>query len=94
MDHLRGLTPTERTVWTVWNTTLEKIEKEYTQLQPGLLLTFLAHFEGTIAQDEMFRLASLSISVVNDELGEGNSTELRMSDKSKENGTSSRIDIV
>ncbi|CAG8067062.1 unnamed protein product [Penicillium nalgiovense] len=78
MDHLRGLSPTERTVWTVWDTTLEKIEMEYTQLQPGLLLTFLAHFQGTIVQDEMFRLASLGMSAVVDEFGEGVSTEVRM----------------
>ncbi|KAJ5393627.1 uncharacterized protein N7487_011268 [Penicillium crustosum] len=78
MNHLRGLSPTERTVWTVWDTTLEKIETEYTQLQPGLLLTFLAHFQGTIVQDEMFRLASLGMSAVVDEFGEGVSTEIRM----------------
>ncbi|CAG8063314.1 unnamed protein product [Penicillium nalgiovense] len=77
MDHLRGLSPTERTVWTVWDTTLEKIEREYRQLQPGLLLTFLAHFQGAIVQDEMFRLASLGMSSVVDEFGEGDSTELQ-----------------
>jgi hypothetical protein len=78
MDHLRGLSPTERTVWTVWDTTLEKIEREYPQWQPGLLLKFLAYFQGTIVQDEMFRLASLGISTVVDELGEGISTELQI----------------
>lgn len=78
IDHLRGLSPTERTVWTVWDTTLEKVEREYTQLQPGLLLKFLAHFQGTIVQDEMFRLASVGMSAVVDELGEGISPELQM----------------
>lgn len=78
MDYLRGLSPTERTVWTVWDTTLEKIEREYTQLQPGLLLTFLAHFQGTIIQDEMFSLASLGMSTVVEELGEEFSTSLQM----------------
>ncbi|KAJ5503479.1 hypothetical protein N7463_006353 [Penicillium fimorum] len=78
MNHLRGLSPTERTVWTVWDTTLEKIEREYMQWQPSLLLTFLAHFHGTIVQNEMFRLASLGMLAVNDELGEDNSTGPQM----------------
>ncbi|KAJ5123879.1 uncharacterized protein N7515_007704 [Penicillium bovifimosum] len=78
MDHLRGLSSAERTVWTVWDTTLEKIETQYPRLQPGLLLTFLACFQGNIVQDEMFRLASLGMSTVVNELGEEDSTELRM----------------
>jgi tetratricopeptide (TPR) repeat protein len=77
MDHLRGLTPTERTVWTVWDTTLRKIEREYTQWHPGLLLTFLANFHGNIVQNEMFRLASHGMFAVNHELGEENFTELQ-----------------
>ncbi|KAJ5144053.1 uncharacterized protein N7515_002840 [Penicillium bovifimosum] len=78
MDHLRGLTSAERTVWTVWDTTLDKIEREYSHLQPGLLLTLLACFQGNIVQDEMFRLASLGMSTVVKELGEGDCTGLRM----------------
>lgn len=48
MDGLRGLLPTQKTVWTVWDTTLEKITREHSRLQPELLLTFLAQFRGTI----------------------------------------------
>ncbi|KAJ5454948.1 hypothetical protein N7530_012717 [Penicillium desertorum] len=78
MNHLRGLSPTERTVWTVWDTTLEKIEREYRKWQPGVLLTLLAHFHGTVVQNEMFRLASLGMYAINDKLGEENFTELQM----------------
>lgn len=69
-DRLRGLLPTEKTVWTVWDTTLKKLEKDHARFQPTLLLAFLARFKGTIIQDEMFRLASLGIATVNHELGE------------------------
>ncbi|KAJ6023757.1 hypothetical protein N7540_004554 [Penicillium herquei] len=51
MNELRGLSPTEKTVWTVWDTTLDKIDKENDHFQPGLLLTFMAHFKGPIIQD-------------------------------------------
>ncbi|RLM00009.1 hypothetical protein CFD26_106277 [Aspergillus turcosus] len=77
MDDLRGLSPTEKTVWTVWDTTWAKIERERADLQPSLLLTFLAHFKGAVIQDELFRLASLSMIAVNEELGEGELIELR-----------------
>jgi tetratricopeptide (TPR) repeat protein len=80
MDNFRGLLQTEKTVWTVWDTTLERITNDY-GLQPGLLLTFLAYFKGNIIQDEMFRLASLGMTAVDgeldDEAGEGIPTELR-----------------
>ncbi|KAK3368554.1 hypothetical protein B0H63DRAFT_77770 [Podospora didyma] len=69
MDSFRGLRPTEKTVWTVWDTTLEKITKEYLRFRPDLLLTFLAHFKGSIIQDEMFHLASLGMAAVNVGLG-------------------------
>jgi hypothetical protein len=69
IDHFRGLLPTEKTVWTVWDTTLEKLEKEHARLQPILLLAFLARFRGTLVQDEMFRLASLGMALVDQELG-------------------------
>jgi hypothetical protein len=69
IDHFRGLLPTEKTVWTVWDTTLEKLEKEHAHLQPILLLAFLARFRGTLVQDEMFRLASLGMALVDQELG-------------------------
>ncbi|KXX72981.1 Protein SERAC1, partial [Madurella mycetomatis] len=69
MDGFRGLRPTEKTVWTVWDTTLEKIAKENERLRPDMLLTFLAHFKGSIVQDELFRLASLGTEEVEAELG-------------------------
>ncbi|KAK3324839.1 P-loop containing nucleoside triphosphate hydrolase protein [Apodospora peruviana] len=59
MDGFQGLLPTEKTVWTVWDTTLQKIRRKYSRLQPDLLLTFLAQFKGSIVQDESFRLACL-----------------------------------
>ncbi|KAK4033241.1 hypothetical protein C8A01DRAFT_50136 [Parachaetomium inaequale] len=68
MDHFRGLLPTEKTVWTVWDTTLDKITKKYSNLKPDVLLTFLAHFKGSIVQDELFRLASLGMAAVDAEL--------------------------
>ncbi|KEZ46825.1 hypothetical protein SAPIO_CDS0134 [Scedosporium apiospermum] len=61
MDAFQGLLATEKTVWTVWDTTLEKLTRSHPNLQPGFLLTFLAHFKGTVIQDEIFRLAALSI---------------------------------
>ncbi|KAK0731303.1 hypothetical protein B0H67DRAFT_639713 [Lasiosphaeris hirsuta] len=70
MEDFRGLRPTEKTVWTVWDTTLEKITKENEHLRPSMFLTFLAHFKGSIVQDEMFRLASLGRANVEAELGE------------------------
>lgn len=69
-DRFRGLLPTEKTVWTVWDTTLEKLENDYAHLQPILLLSFLARFKGSIIQDEMFRLASLGMAAVDRQLGE------------------------
>ncbi|KAJ0100736.1 hypothetical protein J7T55_000106 [Diaporthe amygdali] len=70
MDNFRGLLPTQKTVWTVWQTTLDKIRAEHADLQPGLLLTFLAQFRGTIVQDEMLRLASLGMAAVDAEVGD------------------------
>ena len=64
-NYLHGLRQTDKTVWTVWDTTLNKLEKDHASLQPTLMLAFLARFKGSIVQDEMFRLASLGISAVN-----------------------------
>jgi hypothetical protein len=69
-DRFRGLLATEKTVWMVWDTTLEKLQNNYTHLRPTLLLAFLAYFKGNIIQDKMFRLASLGVAAVDDELGE------------------------
>ncbi|KAK0734715.1 P-loop containing nucleoside triphosphate hydrolase protein [Lasiosphaeria miniovina] len=68
MDGFRGLLPTQLTVWTVWDTTLEKIKREHSRLQPELLLTFLAQFKGSIVQDELFRLACLGMTTVDAQL--------------------------
>ncbi|KAK5651032.1 hypothetical protein OQA88_1501, partial [Cercophora sp. LCS_1] len=75
MDGFQGLLPTQKTVWTVWDTTLEKIRREHSRLQPELLLTFLAQFKGSIMQDELFRLACLSMATVDSEL-EGEAHEV------------------
>ncbi|KAI2618459.1 hypothetical protein GGR54DRAFT_156526 [Hypoxylon sp. NC1633] len=76
MNSFRGLLPTEKTVWTVWDKTLQKITEDYPSLQPGLLLTFLAHFKGNIIQDEIFRLAAVGSDFLEDELFEKLPTEL------------------
>ncbi|MCJ1307315.1 hypothetical protein MMC25_000961 [Agyrium rufum] len=65
----RGLRSTDKTVWTVWNTTLDKLEKEHADLQPTVLLAFLARFKGSIVQNEMFRLAALGMAAVDNRLG-------------------------
>ena len=69
-DRFRGLLPTEKTVSTVWNTTFEKLEKDYARFLPTALLAFFARFQPNIIQDEIFRLASLGIAGVDRELGE------------------------
>ena len=79
-DRFRGLLSTEKTVWTVWDTTLEKLEKDYGHLRPIHLLAFLARFRGSVIQDEMFHLASLDIAAVDsqlDEEEEGLSSDIR-----------------
>jgi CO dehydrogenase nickel-insertion accessory protein CooC1 len=58
---LRGLLPSEKTVWTVWNATFEKLEKDHARFLPTVLLAFLARFRGNIIQDEVFHLASLGM---------------------------------
>ncbi|KNG46426.1 alpha beta-hydrolase [Stemphylium lycopersici] len=63
-EDFRGLLESEKTVWTVWDTTLEKIEAleapedSSSDLPARLLLHFLAQFRGAVVQDELFRLAS------------------------------------
>ncbi|KAF1922859.1 uncharacterized protein M421DRAFT_338260 [Didymella exigua CBS 183.55] len=54
----------EKTVWTVWSTTLKRIEQNHADLRPDLLLAFLARFRSGVVQDELLRLASLSLSTV------------------------------
>jgi tetratricopeptide (TPR) repeat protein len=67
-EESRGLLPSDKTVWTVWDTTLEKIKKRYPELRPDLLLAFLARFKGVVVQDELFRLASLAMPEVCEKL--------------------------
>ncbi|KAK0639860.1 hypothetical protein B0T16DRAFT_463496 [Cercophora newfieldiana] len=64
MVGFQDLLATQKTVWTVWNTTLEKIGREHPDLQPELLLTFLAQFRGSIIEDELFRLGNLGMAEV------------------------------
>ncbi|RFN43622.1 protein serac1 [Fusarium flagelliforme] len=67
MEHFHGLLPTQKTIWTAWQTTLDKITTKHGDLQAELLLMVLAQFRGTIIQDEMLRLASLGMSAVDAE---------------------------
>jgi Tetratricopeptide repeat/NB-ARC domain len=64
----RGLSMSKKTVWTVWETTLDKIEDQYPEVRPAL--AFFAHFKKGIIQDELFRLASLGFSAIDGELGQ------------------------
>jgi tetratricopeptide (TPR) repeat protein len=52
----------DKTVWTVWSTTIKRIEERHASLRPGLLLAFLARFRGDVVLDELLRLASLGLS--------------------------------
>lgn len=53
----------------MWDKTLARLEKEYTELQPTVLLAFIARFKGSVIQDEMFRLTAFGMAVVEGELG-------------------------
>lgn len=63
-DQFRGLPETDKTVWTVWDKTLDRIQDLDRKCRPDLLLTFLSHFRGSIVQDELFRLASIGLSKI------------------------------
>jgi tetratricopeptide (TPR) repeat protein len=65
------MSTSDKTVWTVWDTTLEMIETRFAHLQPGLVLAFLARFRGVIVQDELLRLASLGMSRICEALYDG-----------------------
>ena len=67
-DYFKGLSPYDKTVWTVWDTTLETIERRHPEPRARLLLAFLAHFNREIIQDELFRLASLGFPAVAESL--------------------------
>ena len=64
----RGLSMSKKTIWTVWDTTLAKIEDQYPNVRPAL--AFLAHFKHGIIQNELFRLACLGFPAINEELGQ------------------------
>ncbi|KAF2015045.1 TPR-like protein [Aaosphaeria arxii CBS 175.79] len=74
-EEFRGLLQSKKTVWTVWDTTLERIRDISGDNHADLLLAFLAHFRGTVVQDELFRIGSLELSIVNQTLY-GQSIEL------------------
>jgi tetratricopeptide (TPR) repeat protein len=67
-QHYQGLSDHDKTVWTVWDTTLTRIEETSPDLRPGLLLAFLARFDGAVIQDEVLRLASIEMNRVHEVL--------------------------
>ena len=69
-DYLRGLSESDKTVWTVWDKTLTRIQDLEPEARPDLLLAFLARFRGTVVPDEVFRLASSGLPVLKQYLGE------------------------
>jgi DNA polymerase III delta prime subunit len=74
-ESFRKLLPSDQTVWTVWDTTIEKInalqrlEDSSLELPARSLLPLLARFRGAVVQDELFRLASPEMSKTCNELG-------------------------
>ncbi|KAF1835030.1 hypothetical protein BDW02DRAFT_579114 [Decorospora gaudefroyi] len=76
-EGFRGLLASEKTVWTVWDTTLEKIEAlealedPSSDLPARLLLHFLAQFRDAVVQDELFWLASPRVLDSRDALYDG-----------------------
>ena len=71
-DSFRGLSETDKTVWTVWNKTLDRIQDLEPKASPHLLLAFFARFRGSIVQDELLRLASLGLPILKEHFGEEN----------------------
>ncbi|PSN58820.1 hypothetical protein BS50DRAFT_344740, partial [Corynespora cassiicola Philippines] len=67
-EQFRGLSASDKTVWTVWNTTLERIERTGKDRRPGMLLAFLARFRSGAVEDEVFRLASLALAAADQEV--------------------------
>lgn len=57
-----GLSSYRKTVWTVWDAALLKIEGQYQNRHAKLLLILLAHFPDGIVHEEVFRLASLELA--------------------------------
>ena len=71
-DYFRGLSETNKTVWTVWDKTLDRIQDLEPKASPHLLLAFFARFRGSIVQDELLRLASLGLPILKELFGEEN----------------------
>ena len=71
-DYFRGLSETNKTVWTVWDKTLDRIQDLEPKARPHLLLAFFARFRDSIVQDELLRLASLGLSILKEHFGEEN----------------------
>ena len=69
-DYFRGLSETDKTVWTVWDKTLDRIQDLEPKVSPYLLLAFFARFRGSIVQDELLRLASLGLPILKEHFGE------------------------
>ncbi|KAI4154247.1 MAG: hypothetical protein LQ340_001792 [Diploschistes diacapsis] len=64
-EHYRGLSPNEKTVWTVWDTTLSRIKASHPE--SSMFLGLIARFRGGVVQEELFRLASHGIALIKDE---------------------------
>ena len=65
-DDFCGSSETDKTVWTVWDKTLDRIRDRGRdwKCRPDLLLTFLSYFRGSIVQDELFGFASLGLPLL------------------------------
>ena len=61
-EHYRGLSSNEKTVWTVWDTTLARIKASHPE--SGMLLGLIARLRGSVVQEEMFCLASQGIALI------------------------------
>lgn len=69
-DYFRGLSETDKIVWTIWDKTLNRIQDLELKARPDLLLAFLAHFRDSIVQDELLRLGSLGFPIVTEHFRE------------------------
>ena len=63
-----GLSSYDKTVWTVWDTTVQKIEEIFPDRNSKLLLVFMAHFSSGFIQEEVFRLASFGLTPVRQDI--------------------------
>lgn len=79
-ESFRSHTPSGKTVWAVWDMTLDKIDalvpcENRDNPNPGLparlLFALLARFRGTVIQDKLFRLASTTVLETLDKLYDG-----------------------